>query len=82
MLMVIVISGIIVLTDLKHEILPEFSLDIITITVEYRGAGPGRDRRRDMPAPNATCVHYRQLPKNSTEDAAIQTGSSTVGILN
>ena len=41
MLLVIVVSGVIVLTDLKQEIFPEFSLDIITVTVEYRGAGPG-----------------------------------------
>ena len=40
MLLVIVASGVIVLTDLKQEIFPEFSLDIITVEVEYRGAAP------------------------------------------
>ncbi len=40
MLLVIVASGAIVLTDLKQEIFPEFSLDIITVEVRYRGAGP------------------------------------------
>ena len=40
MLLVIVVSGVIVLTDLKQEIFPEFSLDLITIAVDYRGAGP------------------------------------------
>lgn len=54
MLMVIVISGIIVLTDLKQEILPEFSLDMITITVEYRGAGPGEIE-------DAICLHLTRL---------------------
>ena len=39
-LLVIVASGAIVLTDLKQEIFPEFSLDVITIGVEYRGAAP------------------------------------------
>ena len=40
MLLVIVASGAIVLTDLKQEVFPEFSLDVITVTVEYRGAAP------------------------------------------
>ena len=40
MLLVIVISGAIVLTDLKQEIFPELSLDVITIETRYRGAGP------------------------------------------
>ena len=40
LLSVIVISGAVVLTDLKQEIFPEFSLDVISISVEYRGAGP------------------------------------------
>ena len=39
-LLVIVASGAIVLSDLKQEIFPEFSLDVITVEVEYRGAGP------------------------------------------
>ena len=39
-LLVIVAGGAIVLTDLKQEILPEFSLDAITVEVRYRGAGP------------------------------------------
>ncbi len=40
MLLVILASGAIVLTDLKQEIFPEFSLDAITVEVRYRGAGP------------------------------------------
>lgn len=40
MLLVIVASGAIVLTDLKQEIFPEFSLDVITVEIRYRGAGP------------------------------------------
>ena len=40
MLLVILASGAIVLTDLKQEVFPEFSLDVITVTVEYRGAAP------------------------------------------
>ena len=40
MLLVIVVSGAIVLTDLKQEIFPELSLDVITIETRYRGAGP------------------------------------------
>ena len=39
-LLVIVASGAIVLADLKQEIFPEFSLDVITVEVEYRGAAP------------------------------------------
>lgn len=39
-LLVIVASGAIVLADLKQEIFPEFSLDVITVEVRYRGAGP------------------------------------------
>ncbi len=40
LLMVIVVSGAITLTDLKQEVFPEFSLDMITVTAEYRGASP------------------------------------------
>ncbi len=40
LLLVVVASGAIVLTDLKQEIFPEFSLDMITVSVEYRGAAP------------------------------------------
>ncbi|MYB52528.1 MAG: efflux RND transporter permease subunit [Acidobacteriia bacterium] len=40
MLLVIVVSGAIVLMDLKQEIFPELSLDVITIETRYRGAGP------------------------------------------
>ena len=39
-LLVIVASGAIVLTDLKQEIFPEFSLDVIAVDVAYRGASP------------------------------------------
>lgn len=40
LLAVIVATGAITLTDLKKEIFPEFSLDLITITMDYRGAAP------------------------------------------
>jgi len=40
MLLVIVASGAIVLMDLKQEIFPELSLDVIMIETRYRGAGP------------------------------------------
>lgn len=40
LLAVIVTSGAITLTDLKEEVFPEISLDIVTITAEYRGASP------------------------------------------
>ncbi len=40
LLLVIVASGAITLTDLKEEVFPEFSLDMITVTAEYRGASP------------------------------------------
>ena len=40
MLLVIVVSGAIVLMDMKQEIFPELSLDVITIETRYRGAGP------------------------------------------
>lgn len=40
MLLVVAVSGAIVLTDLKQEIFPELSLDVIGVTVEYRGAAP------------------------------------------
>ena len=40
LLAVIVVSGGITLTDLKEEVFPEISLDIITIAAEYRGASP------------------------------------------
>ncbi len=40
LLAVILASGAITLPDLKEEVFPEISLDIITITAEYRGASP------------------------------------------
>ncbi len=40
LLLIIAASGAIVLTDLKQEIFPEFSLDAITVTAEYPGASP------------------------------------------
>ena len=40
LLVVIVVAGAITLTDLKQEVFPEFSLDIITVTTQYRGASP------------------------------------------
>ena len=40
MLVVILAGGAIVLTDLKQEVFPEFSLDILVVSVEYRGASP------------------------------------------
>ena len=52
-LLVIVASGAIVLTDLKQEIFPEFSLDVITIGVEYRGAAP-------QEVEDAICVRVEQ----------------------
>ena len=40
LLVVIVAGGAITLIDLKKEIFPEFSLDTISITMDYRGAAP------------------------------------------
>ncbi len=40
LLVIIVASGLITLADLKQEVFPEFSLEIITVGVEYRGAAP------------------------------------------
>ena len=40
LLVMVLAGGAIALSDLKKEILPEFSLDVITVSVDYRGAGP------------------------------------------
>ena len=40
LLVVILACGAIVLGDLKQEITPEFSLEIVTVSIEYRGASP------------------------------------------
>ena len=40
LLLVIVGSGIYALANLKREVYAEFALDVITVSVEYRGAGP------------------------------------------
>ena len=40
LLFVIVAAGAITLIDLKKEVFPEFSLDTVTITMDYRGAAP------------------------------------------
>ena len=53
MLLVIVASGAIVLTDLRQEIFPEFSLDLIAVTVEYRGAAPEE-------VENAVCLRLEE----------------------
>ena len=40
MIVVIMVGGVISLFTLKKEVFPEFSADIITIGVSYRGAAP------------------------------------------
>ena len=40
LLLIIAVSGAAVLTDLKQEIFPEISLDVITVSANYRGATP------------------------------------------
>ena len=40
MLFVILGGGAVTLTDLKQEVFPEFSLDTITVQMDYRGAAP------------------------------------------
>ena len=40
LLLVIVASGVYALANLKREVYAEFALDVITVAVEYRGAGP------------------------------------------
>ena len=40
LLLVIIAAGALTLIDLKKEIFPEFSLDAITVSMDYRGAAP------------------------------------------
>ena len=40
LLAVILAGGVFVLTDLKREVFPEFSLDVITVSADFRGAAP------------------------------------------
>ncbi len=41
LLMVLILAGgLLTAPTIKQEVFPEFSLDLITITVEYRGAAP------------------------------------------
>ncbi len=37
---VMVVAGLMTIPDLKKEVFPEFSIDMITVSVEYRGAAP------------------------------------------
>ena len=40
LMFVIIIAGLLTIFNVKMEIFPEFSLDMITVTVPYRGASP------------------------------------------
>ncbi len=40
LLVVIAAAGLLTVGNLKQEVFPEYSLDIITVTAEYRGAAP------------------------------------------
>ena len=40
MMVLILVAGVMTLSRVKVEIFPEFSLDLITISVEYLGASP------------------------------------------
>ncbi len=40
LMIAIVLSGIIVATQIRQEVYPEFALDIVEISMEYRGASP------------------------------------------
>ena len=37
---IIIVGGLMTLPGIKKEIFPEYSADIVTVTVEYRGAAP------------------------------------------
>jgi len=39
-LILILASGLLTLSDVKQEVFPELALDIITVTVPYLGAAP------------------------------------------
>ena len=40
LMIVIMAAGLVSATNVKREVFPEFSLDIITVTVPYLGAAP------------------------------------------
>ena len=40
MMLVFLIGGLFMSTRIKQEVFPEFSLDLVTITVAYPGASP------------------------------------------
>ena len=40
MLIMILVAGLMMIPNLKKEIFPEFSVDIVTVSVVYRGAAP------------------------------------------
>ena len=40
MLLIIVVAGLLSIPGTKKEIFPEYSVDVITVSVEYRGAAP------------------------------------------
>lgn len=80
LLVIIAISGALTVTDLKQEVFPEFSLDIISISTEYRGASPGD-------VEDAICLRIEEALdsvdgiKEMTSTAAEGRGSATLEIL-
>ena len=40
MMVVILVAGVVTMFRVKVEVFPEFSLDMITVSVEYLGASP------------------------------------------
>jgi Cu/Ag efflux pump CusA len=52
LMIVIMAAGLVSATNVKREVFPEFSLDIITVTVPYLGAAP--EEVEEGPRPSST----------------------------
>ena len=44
LMITVVMAGAITIPDLKKEVFPEFAVGVISVSVSYRGAAPGRSR--------------------------------------
>ena len=80
LLVVIAAAGLLTVGNLKQEVFPEFSLDIISVTADYRGAAPAE-------VEEAICIRVEEAVqdlegvKQITSRAMESRGSVTIEVL-
>ena len=70
LMMTIFIGGLLTLPHIKREVFPEFSLDLITVSVRYLGAAPEEVEEGvcvRIEEAIQECEHFMKLPKAPPE---------------